>query len=390
MSTQAEMLQKLITAAYEGPVFGRGVSFAPETVERLPVIQAQIVAIADICNKELYATVQTGMPEYDELNIKRLLGEIAPKSVSFCPALAAGELTGDDNTRRLAGAAGAIGTMYFADQTMDRGDEAMVLAIERLCGQSPVVPANLEDAVTARLLALQDMKKHIDSFALPEDAPYVLECYDEQVLKNEVGLHRLSADYLECTADEQETFLGTHGAEAANFMVADAGLPSVSAALYSIYRANDSSLPPLSAVHGDSMMRLLLQTCNAVARIGDEVGDWQVDAGQDKDWGVFSINPFNQYHPKFIARLCELAGITDSSMVDSLQHSFKNFHNSDAMREQYTREIPAVFFAHARETFEKLPQEFIKKYGLYINLCRRVLEISQVNMMGDRALAGRN
>ncbi len=389
MATQSQVLQKLIAAAYAGPVFGKDVSFGADATARLGDIAGQIAAIAGICNADLQQCVQQAIPEYTPKDVVRILGEIAPKAVSFCPALAAGELLGDANTKRLASAASAIGTMYFADQTMDRGDEAMVLAIEKLCGDQPKIPAKLAAGVASRLAALGDIKRHIDDLALPEDAPFVLDCYDQQVLYNEVGMHRLSAAYKALPKQKQPAFLSEHSAQAARFLVADAGLPSVSAPLYAIYRQNDNSLPPLSEVHGDSTMKAFLQMCNAVARIGDEVGDWWVDAGNDPAWGVFSLNPFNHYHPSFVGELCDLAGMSDQQQVAKLQQAFKDFHTSEGARKKYTTEIPALFFAHARQYTADLPPAFRKKYGLYITLCMRVLEIAHVNMIGDIALAGK-
>jgi hypothetical protein len=390
MATSSEVLQKLIAAAYKGPVFGAGVSFGADAAARLLLIQKQIAAIAAISSGQLYACIERGMPEYNSHDVKRILGEIAPKAISFCPALAAGELATDADTKALAATASAIGTMYFADQTMDRGDEAMVLAIEQLCGHQPKVPATLARVVAARLAAIQDIQRHIRSFALPEDAPYVLNCYDQQVLYNEIGLHKMSVRYKALPKKDQHAFLAEHAPMAAWYMVSDAGLPSVASSLYAIYRHHDRQLPTLAEVHTDKKMKQFLQMCNVVARIGDEVGDWPVDAGQHKEWGVFSINPFNQYHPHFVATLCDLAGLTNPERIAWLQKAFKDFHSSDAARQTYTQQIPEVFFTHARESFLALSPAFVHKYKRYITLCMRVLEIAQVNMAGDRALAGQS
>jgi hypothetical protein len=386
VTTQSNFLDTLIKAAYSGPIFGKDVSFGPNASDRMPIVKEQIEIISHLFNKALYQAVQTSMPELSDPAVHRIMLEIGPKAVCFCPALTIGELTGKENTERLAAAAIAIGIMYFADQTMDRGDELTVSAIALLCGERSVVSED-EPSVQRRLQTLHGIQINIDALALPEDAPIVLNCFNGQVLHNEVRLHRLSNEYVALANKERLDFLDTHADHIAELMVIDAGFPSVTSSLYAIYRKNDPSLPSLSAIHADTAIVQLLQICNAVVRIADEVGDWESDTGEHPEWGIFSINPFNQYHPRLVARLCELAGIDDSGVVEHVQHAFETFHTDEQSQERYGRYIVDTFFDHVRTYIDTLPTKLQDDYRQYITLCKRVLEIGSVNTIGDIALA---
>ena len=387
MDQTANTLEMLIQATFRGPVFGPDNAFGAEAAGRIPDIKNQVARIAHFFKDELTMSITNALPNADEAVVARLLKEITPKSVTFCPALTAGELLTPDNTRRLAGAASAIGIMYFADQSVDRGDDYMVQAIEYLCGKKQ--PQALQPEVTARLTTLQRIRTNIEKFALPEDAPYVLDCYDQQVLANEAVLHTMSNDYLQASPKARQTMLNNSVEDIARRMIIDAGFPSVTASLYAIYRQNDPSLVPLGDIHHDPGIKKLLQFCNVIVRIADELGDYDIDAGNHPEWGTFSINPFNQYHQRFFEIFCDQADIRDPRIVERLQQTCKAFSKSHHDEQiKMVDSIAAILFEHARYTFETLPRSLVAQHALYVQLCKRVLEIGHVNMAGDKALAG--
>jgi hypothetical protein len=381
MAAKTSVLDDLIHAAYKGPVFGPHESFGHNAASRVNTIQEQIKEIGLIFNNELSACIHTAIPKLSDTEIQQIIKEIGPKAVAFCPALTAGELVGNENLQRLARAACAIGVMYFADQSMDRGDELMPKAIEALQSSRA---AHAEKGITARLSSLGYIQANIKRLALPEDTPIVLDCFNHQVLYNEVLLHNLSLEYMKINKRKRTVFLTAHADQIARLMVVDAGFPSVTSSLYAIYRQNDPNLLPLSVVHNDEAIVKLLQICNTVVRIADEVGDWEIDAGHHPQWGVFSINPFNQYHPAIITKFCELASINDSSLQLSLQAAFRDFHTDTERHGSY---ITTTFFNHARDYINNLSPDIQTAHSRYILLCKRVLEIGHVNMMGDKALA---
>ncbi len=378
---QAELISKLIEQTHVGLVFGPDRAFGAIDSDRVQAIarQAQVIAIS--MSERLGRCLTQALPEMQPADIQQMLGEVAPKTAVFVPALTAGELTGEVSQQKLALSAVAVGCMYLADQLTDRGDRAMLEAIEAFCSGKPVVPGN------PRLAILQEMQTAIYELALEQDAPVVLECFDQKVLANEARLHRLSSEFASLTIHGQDAFLDQHAAHIAELMVEDAGFQSVTSSLYAIYRQNDSSLPPLAEIHADPYISHLLQVCNAAARVADEYGDWWMDAGSDPKYGVFSINPFNQYHPLMVGKLCELAAINDETEVRLVQREFVRFHISEVQRVTSGTYVTERFFNQMRRAVDGHYAGSERRYDKYVELCMRVGEISYVNMMGDIQLA---
>ena len=168
--------------------------------------------------------------------------------------------------------------------------------------------------------------------AKPEDTSLVQACFIDQVLVHEVETQQLSQDFL--ASGKDPNFIAAHAARLAEIATISAGFPSISSSLYAIYRQHDPALPPLSEVYDNPVITNLLQACNVVVRLWDELGDWKMDSGYDPNKGIFVINPFNEYHPAVIQRFCELAAIHDPAQIAALQQAFAEFHSSDQAREQ--------------------------------------------------------
>lgn len=315
-----KIVDDLLAEAVKSPVFGD--SFGQVSSSRPGFVLGRVEEILDNTVTELGRCIELGMPELGPKEIAAVVRQIAPKAVCFCPALAAGEL---NDTRRLSASAVAIGLMYWADQTMDRGDVAMPVAIELFGGRDVRVPDERAELVQARLAGLNCIEREIGELARPEDAPFVLACFREQVLLNETRLHQLSAAYQ--NSDDRTRFLAVHATEIAQCMVTDAGFPSVSSSLYSIYRWHCPELPSLAAVYAEEALVDLLQVCNSVVRVADELGDWEIDAGHDPAWGSFAINLFNQHHPFLLSAFLEEARLRPGARAGSLLRAFAGFRD---------------------------------------------------------------
>ncbi|HSE29276.1 MAG TPA: hypothetical protein VLA77_01690 [Candidatus Saccharimonadales bacterium] len=368
---QSDILVKLLNQTWSSPVFGD--SFI--NVNQKAVI-AQIKQITNGVKNDLTKIIGMGMPELTQDQVNEIVGQIVPKTVSFCPALTAGEIT---DTKKLQAAATAIGVMYWGDQTMDRGDMSMPFALKRLGGQNVDVPAEIRYLVEARLEALRQIEAQIAFFAKSEDVEIVLSCFVEQVLANEVKLHELSLRYLR--AQNKDKFITSNAKEIARLMVVDAGFPSVSSSLYAIYRHENARLIPLSQLYADMQITTLLQICNAVVRAADEFGDWKMDRGHDAKWGIFVINLFNQANHALINEFLSLAEIKPTLQITD---AFLNFAEN---REKNGAFLMKVFFDHIKEHIKNLPEHTAKKNEHYILLCKRVLEIGKVNELGDIELS---
>jgi len=377
MTDQAALIDQLIHQTHQGAVFGEGRAFGMLKADATQGLARDAQAIARSLAKRLTLCLERALPGVSQAEIHSTVQEVVPKTAVFVPALTAGELAGERNQERLTLAAVAVGCMYVADQLTDRGDEAMLKAIEAWPGHAALNP---------RRAVLEEMQHAIQELARPEDVAAVLECFDQKVLANEARLHRLSSAFKMGSLIEREAFLDTHAERLAELMTEDAGFQSVTSSLYSIYRQNDPTLPPVVEIHANPFMQELLQVCNAAARIADEYGDWWMDAGNDVKYGVFSINPFNQYHPAMVGRFCQLAGI-ETARVAEIQVAFRDFHTNEAERKTNGAFITEVFFDQMRRQVHAYYQATHPPYDKYIELCMRVGEISYVNMMGDIQLA---
>ncbi|MCA1671782.1 MAG: hypothetical protein LC799_06115, partial [Actinobacteria bacterium] len=240
--------------------------------------------------------------------------------------------------------------------------------------------------VQARLSGLRCIERQIGEFAGPEDAPFVLACFREQVLLNETRLHRLSTSYQ--NSNDQAYFLAVHAEEIARCMVVGAGFPSVSSSLYSIYRWYCPELPPLSAVYAEEALVDLLQVCNSVVRVADELGDWEIDAGHNPAWGSFAINLFNQYQPSLLRAFLDEARFRCGARIETLLRAFAGFREGGIDREKHGEYIMDLFFEHGRDRVNHLTRELRRKYHMYLKICKRILEIGYVNKVGDIVLAG--
>jgi len=375
---QQKILMRLLEATWKSPVFGN--SFHAEASLKSEAVTRMIEALTKGFSTELYAYIRPACSASDA-ETRAIVDQIAPKTVSFCPALTAGEL---DDMPRLQAVAVAIGLMYWADQTMDRGDEAMPYAIGMFGQARPTIPAKLRQKAKAQATALQGIINKVQFFARPEDAAFVLDCFDRQVLLNEVSLDQLSTAYQKAT--NKAAFLEVHAAKIAHYMIEDAGFPSVSSSLYAIYRQHDPDLPPLREIYNRPELANLLQLCNAVVRVADELGDWETDAGNHPEWGKFCVNLFNQACPALLRTFFAKAYIP-SAMQAELEELFMLFRDNAKTRPVHGEQIMEIFFGHVAKCITDLPPTMQQRYACYITLCKRVLEIGYVNRIGDIALA---
>ncbi len=383
MSKQANKIVELLERTFAGPVFGPGVAFGkigsgdgtPPVQNGMDATTTRVQDIAQSLSAQLYECLKEGLPELNDAAVTLRAQAIIAKASCFVAALAP-ELA---DTKRLTQAALAISLMYAADESMDRGDRAMHIAVEQAYSNPHVaIPDELIEAVAARAKLLGRMQETIFAFSHPGDGEFVFSCYGDAVLRNEAILQRLSTEYASLPPAQQPAFLEQHAIEIATRMVEDAGVQSVTASLETQYPHTASSLL-IANMHADPAIAKLIQICNAVARVADEWGDRWMDAGNDPSKGVFSINPFNQHNETLVDTLCDLAYIQDATQRAQIQDAFQN---------QNGEYITGVFFAHVRSYIAALPPECKTTYSRYITLAMRVLEISHVNMQGDIALAG--
>jgi hypothetical protein len=374
---QYHKLIELLYQTWDSPVFTD--SYPSLTAEQASRVLEQIEQTHTQFVTTLEPLLRQGMPEAKCSDVANIMQQIASKSTAFCAAIAAGEV---DDIERLCDAALSIALVYWADQSMDRGDEAMLAAVYALPknGSTPgwQKPA-LPPLAAARFKTLQAIETAISRLSRPEDASVLLPAVFDDTLKQEARIWELSQYYLRAN---KEQFWVNHAAEVAYLSINNGALIYVTAAIYAIFRYHRPTLPPLSEIFQNrQVMDLMEGPCNAAIRVYDDWGDRHIDSGAYPQWGGFYLNIFNQANPLFLNDFLRYAHVSDPWDVFFLINAFQT---DEEENHQYILD----FFANLlRQRMAGLPASVWQRYGPFLKLAKRVLEAGYVNTMGDMNLA---
>jgi hypothetical protein len=389
MQSPEAILGVLLEQTQRGHVFGEGEAFGDLDASRKQIMNWDVHIMHDAVTDILYRQLSEAAPDKSEDHRRREVGQVATKTTVFVPGLTAGEIGTASGRQKLVWTAVGTGGMYLMDQDVDRGDKYARRAVEVEGSGRKFHPYLLHPRVRSRRKLFGFIREAIGNIS-EEDAPDVNYCFRDLVLCNEVDVFNHSKRYERLNAVSREAYLDEHGREIAELMVSDAGYQSVTSILHAVYRAEEPGrgLPLIRDIHGDRQMQRNIQVWNAVARVADERGDWKMDSGAVPEMGVFSINPFNDYHPALVDKLCDLAEIDDAALSGRIHDWFKHFHTSNDGRDAVGHYITEAFFDQMRYTIRDMDPDFRKKYDRYVTLAMRVGEIAWVNMMGDIAMSG--
>lgn len=326
--------------------------------------------------------IAEGLPDKPRVEQEQNLRDVVKKAVAFSAALPRGQIT---DVETLSAMGLAIGSMYLADQTMDGGDTVMPqVALHRYGGSNIAA----YDHVDARFSILDRIPGYIGRYALPDDAEQVFDCFGRQVLLHEAMAHQMSREYESLDHSARKDYLEENGEVIAEHLIVDAGFPSVSSSLHAVYRSAqpELDLPDLEYVHNHSEIKKLLRLSNAVVRIVDDLGDMEVDAGKYPDHGIFSLNVFNQAHPRVLGLFMELAGIGPSNQKRFVD-SFKIYRDDTYNRRNIGQTIKSLLKDRTERYFSNLEDRMGDEFSTYFELCKRVHVIGQINAAGDPDLA---
>ena len=369
----SQKLSYLLRLLWNNPIFGD--SYPPVVYESSTLLQIKTIH-ADFVTK-FRKILAEGMPHASLLELDETMNQIAPKSVAFCAAIAAGEI---QDTDRLCNAAVAIAISYWADQTMDRGDEAMLAAVRHINneiqkGEPCTQPVSRQ--ISSYLSALRQIKRLAGEINdHPEDLPYMLRAICVDVLSNQAHVRDLSRQYL-ITGDVSK-YWDNHTEEIVRTVIANSGLMSAVTAIYIIYRYYQPDIPSLADIYQHpELSRLIAGPFNGAVRIFDDLGDRQIDLGQNPQWGIFNINLFNQPNAELLEGFIRSSGIEDAAQRDALMESFMRADAPGRMR------VTKTYIHLLREKFESLPEGLLQKYAVFLDLCKRTLEAGLVNSLGD-------
>lgn len=357
-------LTEIIDLVYGSPVFGD--SFIDEEIDRQAVVD-QFTAVAGHYVHGLTKVVTEGSPDLGQGRLQELVGRLAITCVGFGAGLSAGEI--NDN-RMLGDLAVLIGTTGWANWLpTEDGDVAMVSAIQGLNGDDEKVKLRSRglgyiDSLTAGILRSEDVATSVG--------------VSRELVHHGMVAHRLSTLYRTAReAGRGSQFLGNSDTsnDIAESLIITGALPSAVAPLYGIYRHDNPEWPELAKVHSESEIFELQRVVNAFVRYFDDKGDRGVDAR------AFSLNLFNQPHPKLVEAFLRRACVDSQAVINELVEAIADVGDSEV-----ARRLDDFFVTHVNERVSGLSERTKREYQGYINLCKRGVEAAYVNEMGYEAL----
>jgi hypothetical protein len=390
---QSSTLLRLLQLTWRSPVFGD--AYPATILTRTSAITQQIEEVHVRFLARLEPILKQGMPYASAAEVQEIMRQIAPKSTAFCSAIAAGEIR---DVERLCAAAVSIALVYWADQGMDRGDEAMLAAVRSLNGNGSHSTnghsangssnngsaKSLHPLAQSRLAAVQRIHEEVTRLSRPEDTPVLLDCVFHETLQHEARMRELSQLYL---VQASPVFWDTYADEIARLSIINGAFIYVTSAIYSIYRLHQQPgyplLPPLVEIFNQpALMTVLRGAGNAAIRVFDDLGDRHIDQGQYPEWGEFYLNIFNQPDTRLVRSFLRQAGMDDEHCRQSVLAAFRA-----GGRVSHTY-ITEVFKELVRDQLAQLPPPIWKRYRTFLTLSKRVIEAGYVNTLGDIALAG--
>jgi hypothetical protein len=117
-------------------------------------------------------------------------------------------------------------------------------------------------------------------------------------------------------------------------------------------------------------------------RVFDDAGDWKIDAGLHREWGIFTINLFNQANETFYAQFLESSGLKPEDQF--YRQTEDAFHQPLATRRVA---VVKIYVELVRHQVVSIPESVYKKYEIFLTVLRRVMEAALVTMAGDIFLA---
>jgi len=370
---QSNKLAYLIRHLWKSPVFGD--SFPKDMDEKSAL--AQFEAIYPHFVQTIRPILKKGLPDTSEEEMNGLIREIAPKSIAFCASTSAGEV---QSVEQLSDAAVAIALSYWADQSMDRGDEWMLAAVQYLNHKSISSKKLASEELQNRLEALRYIQRLAGRITLPEDFPYVQQAIERDALGNQAEMKIFSRQY---SSSEEANFWQIRAEEVAKTMIDCSGLLSAVSGIYAIYRRRRPELPSLNAIYSHPLlMQLVRGTINPAVRIFDDAGDCYIDMGKDASMGEFNLNIFNQPASALLEAFLDYSEIPDGHPLrEKLLSAF-----GLSLSERRIA-VSGIYLALMRDRLTKFSSELWDEYRTFLTLCKRTLEAGFVNIIGDAFLA---
>jgi len=329
-----------------------------------------------------------GMPEWDARETVDNIAAATQKTSAFAAALTMGEIA---DREALTQFGVAVNGMYLNNDSIDGGGKkadrtiAAVGLLSRPRASQATQATALGGIIRARWAALDaGITGSIRTFASADDAPYVVEYFNEDVLYREAGMQKYSRLY--AAAQDRDAFLAANAVEIATHSVITAGLPAILTGLHALYRQESGRIPPLSEVLCTREAVRLLRIGNFYCRVLDDLGDAPRDGrGLDNPEAAknsFMLNMFNQYGHRFVQEYLEMGEVTARQAL--LHNAIAEYKTDETAHGDFIRN---ALNGHIRKVVAELPPDFADRFHRFVTIFKRIIEIAYVNAQGDEALA---
>ena len=357
-------------------------SYPPVETLDLPAMQAYIAEVSTHLAARLQPILWRWMQPVSEAQVQLWMRQLVPKSTAFCALVAAGEI---EEVEAVAEAGVSIALIYWADHAMDRGDRAMMEAIHRYV--QPFLPPEAREhfaeppapLVETRRYGLEQLRLTIERLAEQREADLLLQQAFADTLWREWRAVQLSRLYRQM--EDKEAFWARYADRLAEHTVRMNALVYVTSSIYVLYRRQNPALPSLEEIYAvGTPIEMLNRQPSLGIRIFDDWGDRCIDRGEVEGWDIFSINLFNQPHPRYVEAVLRQGGI-EGETLQALKAAI--IRGDEEGRRRFSEIIIHAIRAAYRETYAKLPP----RYHLFLRLSQRVMEAGYVNIVGDRTLS---
>ncbi len=372
----SDKVQELILLTWSNQVLPN--SYPPLEKLDLPAMQAYIRAVSERLAARLQPILWRWMQPVTEDQVGRWMQQLVPKSTAFCALITAGEV---EAVEKVTEAGVSIALIYWADHAMDRGDRAMMGAIRRYVqlflppDKREPLPGDPPPLVETRQYGLEQLRQTIERLG-GEASVILLQQAFVDTLWREWDFVRLSRLYL--MVEDKETFWAQYAEKLAAHTVLMGALIYVTSIIYVLYRQQNPALPSLEAIYemGTPIKMLNRQPALGI-RIFDDWGDRVIDRGEIAGWDIFSINLFNQSHPRYVEAVLRQGGVDDADLPILMK----------AILEGDEARFSEMIIRIIREAYERCYERLPPSYHLFLRLSQRVMEAGYVNIVGDRTLS---
>jgi hypothetical protein len=373
---QSVKLAHLLRLIWSSPIFGD--AFPDEVSIHFKAALSQMEVVYRHGVETLEPCLLQGMPHVNPAKVRKLVQKIVSTTAAFCTAIVADEIS---DTERLKAVALIVCEFYWADMSVDSGDQAMQEAIgllkNRVEGKLSLSLPPSGPMTQARLLGLARIEEEMKILSPIEDLPKLRELVIQETFYTEVRKHEITQAYGNNVGPDFKVD-ASYATQAAEILIRSVAIIDIVAAVYALYRQSQPDLPNLEKVFNQpSIVELLYGPYNAAIRIIDDLSDIHHDNNHYPGWAGFSLNIFNQPHPELVGAFLQQAGLKEETTLASLLAAFTSSTEADHAY------ILEVFLDLIRNRLEALPEAIWKDYKVFLTIAKRTLEAAYVNFMGD-------